>query len=89
MKTKRITSANFYSIPEHLKINLWDIEDSILEDLKVMSRESFWKNQLHNEEHPDFLHKYSTEVPEYMILYIVERLEQYWKILNPEKYKEQ
>ena len=48
---KRTTSTNFEPIPEHLKINLWDIEDSILQDLKVMSRESFWKNELHNEHH--------------------------------------
>lgn len=88
MKTKRITSANFEPVSEHLKINLWDIEDNILQDLRDMSRASFWKNELHNEEHPDFLHKYSTEVPEYIILYIVERLEQYWKILRPEEYKE-
>ena len=86
--TKRITSTNFEPVPEHLKINLWDIEDSILQDLKIMSRESFWKNELHNEEHPDFQHKYSTQVPEHIIMYVVDRLEQYWKILRPEEYKE-
>lgn len=86
---KRTTSTNFEPIPEHLKINLWDIEDSILQDLKIMSRESFWKNELHNEYHADFAHKYSTEVPEHIILYIVDRLEQYWKVLRPEEYQEQ
>ena len=54
----------------------------------IFRRESFWKNELHNEEHPDFAHKYSTEVPEHIILYIVDRLEQYWKILRPEEHKE-
>jgi hypothetical protein len=85
----RITSKNLPPVGEHLKINLWDIEDSILQDLRDMSRESFWKNELHNEEHPDFAHKYSTEVPEHIIMYIVDRLEQYWKILRPEEYQEQ
>ena len=86
---KRITSTNFYPVPEHLKIDLWDIEDSILQDLKFMSRESFWKNELHNEYHPDFAHKYSTEVPEHIIMYLVNRLEEYWKMLRPEEYQEQ
>lgn len=84
-KRKRHTSANFYPVGD---VNLCDVEHALITDLQIMSRESFWKNELYNEDHPDFLRKYSTEVPEYMILYVVNRLEEYWKILNPEIYKE-
>jgi len=85
-KRKRYTSANFYPVGD---VDLCNVEYDLIADLQIMSRESFWKNELHNEDHPDFLRKYSTEVPEYMILYIVERLEEYWKILYPERYEEQ
>lgn len=77
---KRINSTNLPPIGD---IQLSDIEYALLEDLRLMSRESFWKNELFNEEHPQFLNKYSTEVSEYIIQYVNNRLGEYWDRLNP------
>ena len=79
---KKINSSN---LPKVQNLGIENITEQILNDLKIMSKDSFFKNELFDEYHSDFLNKYSTEVPEYIILYVVERLEQYWKILNPKK----
>jgi hypothetical protein len=81
---KRITSKNLPPVTDN---GIENVIYDLIQDLKIMGRDSFFKNQLFDEYHPDFLEDYCTctTQAEYVIQYINNRLHDYWKILNPEQ----
>lgn len=82
---KHINSKN---LPPVINTGIENVVYDLLSDLKTIGKDSFFKNELFDEYHKDFIQDCCTctAQAEYIIDYVNNRLRQYWDILNPPKY---